>query len=84
MNKKTGILLGSAVLLLALFFGSGSFFSKPVDDRMERLQTLGLPADGLALYQFLLQEIPDVVSQVPCSCCKKTLSWCYDGGCPPL
>ena len=84
MNKKTGILLGSVVLLLALFFGSGTSFSKPVDDRMKRLQTLGLPADGLALYQFLLQEIPDVVSQVPCACCKKMLSWCYEGGCPPL
>ena len=84
MNKKIGALLGGAVLLLLLFIGRGIFFSEPVDDRMERLQTLSLPADGLALYQFLLQEVPDVVSQVPCSCCKKTLSWCYEGGCPPL
>ena len=84
MNKKIGILLGGAVLLLVLFVGSGSFFSKPADDRMERLQRLNLPADGLVLYKFLLQEVPDVVSQVPCACCKKMLSWCYEGGCPPL
>ncbi len=42
-----------------------------------------LPADGLALYQTLLREIPEVVSQVPCACCNQSLSWCYEGGCPP-
>ena len=84
MDKKIGALLGGAALLLALFFASGSFFSQPVDERMERLQRLELPADGLALYQFLLREIPDVVSQLPCACYKKMLSWCYEGGCPPL
>ena len=42
-----------------------------------------LPPDGLALYQTLLREIPEVVSQVPCACCNQSLSWCYEGGCPP-
>jgi len=43
-----------------------------------------LPAqDGLVLYSFLLREIPEVVSQVPCSCCNRNLDWCYKGGCPP-
>ena len=42
-----------------------------------------LPPDGLALYQTLLKEIPEVVSQVPCACCNQSLSWCYEGGCPP-
>ena len=42
-----------------------------------------LPPDGLALYQALLTQIPEVVSEVPCACCNKTLRWCYEGGCPP-
>jgi hypothetical protein len=84
MNKKTGALLGAAALLLLLFVNSGGFLSKQPDDRMARLQELSLPPDGLALYQVLLREIPEVVSQVPCGCCKKTLEWCYEGGCPPL
>ena len=42
-----------------------------------------LPPDGLALYRTLLREIPEVVSQVPCACCNQSLSWCYEGGCPP-
>ena len=42
-----------------------------------------LPPDGLELYATLRDEIPEVVSQVPCVCCNKTLSWCYAGGCPP-
>ena len=49
----------------------------------ERSQPPELPPDGLALYRALLEEIPEVVSQVPCVCCKKTLDWCYEGGCPP-
>lgn len=42
----------------------------------------GIP-DGAPLYAFLLKEIPEVVSQIPCSCCGQMLSWCYEGGCPP-
>ena len=52
-------------------------------DRLEKLRALELPSDGAALYQTLLREIPDVVSQIPCSCCSQTLAWCYEGGCPP-
>lgn len=49
----------------------------------EESQPPPLPPDGLALYQTLLREIPEVVSQVPCACCNQSLSWCYEGGCPP-
>jgi hypothetical protein len=49
----------------------------------EQSQPPPLPPDGLALYRTLLEEIPEVVSEVPCACCKQTLSWCYEGGCPP-
>ncbi len=54
-----------------------------LQERLARLQQLRLPADGLALYQTLLREIPDVTSQVPCACCGESLTWCYEGGCPP-
>lgn len=39
--------------------------------------------DGKPLYAFLLEEIPEVISQVPCACCDQSLKWCYEGGCPP-
>ena len=83
MNRKTGVLLGGAALLFILFVAGGGFLSEEPDGRMEQLQKLSLPADGLALYQTLLEEIPDVVSQIPCACCGEALSWCYEGGCPP-
>ena len=57
--------------------------AEPSEERLARLQQLRLPADGLALYQTLLREIPDVTSQVPCACCGESLTWCYEGGCPP-
>lgn len=38
--------------------------------------------DGKVLYAFLSEQIPQVISQVPCTCCGKTLDWCYAGGCP--
>jgi len=47
------------------------------------LKTLQVPADGAALFDFLLREIPDVVSQVPCVCCSEVLEGCYQGACPP-
>ena len=53
------------------------------DARIERLETLQVPADGAALFDFLLREIPDVVSQLPCVCCSEVLEGCYQGACPP-
>ena len=38
---------------------------------------------GAALFDFLLREIPDVVSQLPCVCCSEVLEGCYQGACPP-
>ena len=43
----------------------------------------GLPADGEPLFRFLLAEIPEVVAEVPCSCCGRKLAECYRGACPP-
>ena len=53
------------------------------DSRLARLRGMELPPDGLDLYQTLLTEIPEVVSQVPCACCNKMLATCYRGFCPP-
>ena len=46
-------------------------------------RAIGVPADGAALFGFLLREIPDVVSQLPCVCCSEVLEGCYQGACPP-
>ena len=74
MNRNI-IVVAIALLLLVL---AGSYIS------FESNKPRELPPDGIALYKALLEEIPEVVSQVPCACCNKTLKWCYEGGCPPL
>jgi hypothetical protein len=38
--------------------------------------------NGKILYEFLLKEAPELMAQIPCACCDKTLDWCYKGGCP--
>ena len=72
-TKWIVVLAAAAAVLLA---GGGYLLN-------EQSQPPELPPDGLALYRALLEEIPEVVSEVPCVCCKKTLDWCYEGGCPP-
>jgi hypothetical protein len=84
MNKKRWIfLIGVPLVLALLMVGSGVFNDPPPNERIARLQTLSLPADGAALFAFLLREIPDVVSEVPCVCCSEVLAGCYQGACPP-
>lgn len=77
----------AAVLLvstLAAVVGFSTFSGDDGDSaRLVALQQVALPEDGLPLYQALLKEIPDVVAEVPCACCDKSLKWCYTGGCPP-
>ncbi len=41
-----------------------------------------LPPDGDELFAFLLKEIPDVVSEIECTCCGKKLADCFHGACP--
>ena len=74
MSTKWIVVLAVAA---AVLLAGGGYLLK------ERSQPPELPPDGLALYRALLEEIPEVVSEVPCVCCKKTLDWCYKGGCPP-
>ena len=75
MSTKWIVVL--AVAAAAVLLAGGGYLLN------EQSQPPELPPDGLALYRTLLEEIPEVVSQVPCACCKQTLSWCYQGGCPP-
>ena len=83
MNKKKTIFLGSAILLVILFAGAAMFTANQPDNHRSRLQKMELPPDGLALYHTLMQEIPEVFSQIPCACCGDMLSDCYQGSCPP-
>ena len=83
MNKKgLALLLGAPVVVVLLILGGG-ILGGTEDAHMERLKTLQVPADGAALFAFMLREIPDVVSQVPCVCCSEVLAGCYQGACPP-
>ncbi len=52
------------------------------DVRLTHLRGLQIPAAGAARFAFLKKEIPDIVSQVTCSCCAKKLIQCYEGACP--
>ena len=75
MKKKRWIFyIGVPLVLALLSMESGVFNDPPPNRRIARLQTLGLPADGAALFAFLLREIPDVVSEVPCVCCDEVLA----------
>ena len=83
MKKKGLALVIGISMALVLVVAVGVFFGGAEDARTKRLKTLQVPAAGPALFGFLLREIPDVVSQVPCSCCSEVLEGCYQGACPP-
>ena len=83
MKKKGLALMIGISMALVLVVAVGVFFGGAEDARTKRLKTLQVPADGAALFDFLLREIPDVVSKVPCSCCSEVLEGCYQGACPP-
>ena len=76
-------LAGGAALFLILIAAALLLPDSQQDERLARLRETELPPDGLELYQTLLREIPEVVSQVPCACCGEMLSACYRGACPP-
>ena len=83
MKKKGLALLLGISMALSLVVAAVIFFRAAEDERIEHLKTLQVPADGAALFDFLLREIPDVVSEVPCVCCSEVLEGCYQGACPP-
>lgn len=55
----------------------------PERARLDRLWQLEVPRPGAARFAFLKEHVPDVVSQVTCSCCGNKLIQCYEGACPP-
>ena len=83
MKKKGLALLIGISMALVVVVTVGVFFGGAEDARTKRLKTLQVPSDGAALFDFLLREIPDVVSQLPCVCCSEVLEGCYQGACPP-
>ena len=83
MNKKVWALLLGASVAVGLLVVGGGFLGGTEDARIERLKTLQVPADGAALFAFMLREIPEVVEKVPCVCCSEVLAGCYQGACPP-
>ena len=58
MKKKGLALLIGISMALGLVVIIGVFFGNAEDARTERLKTLQVPADGAALFDFLLREDP--------------------------
>ncbi len=87
-KRRKRQILYAAVALLALLamVASKVYLSQEgadLDGGRARLSQLTVPPDGSKLYSFMLREIPDIVSELPCACCAMSLEWCYEGGCPP-
>jgi hypothetical protein len=84
-RRKMLLLLLGLVVVFGIVSSTFLLSPKPkkLDPRRERLSELTLPPDGLKLYSFLLKEIPDIVSEIPCSCCGEYLDACYKGKCAP-
>ena len=72
----------TAVPLVLLLVAGVKYMGAPQEGRLDQLRAVRLPADGQPLFQALMREIPDVVSQIPCACCGEPLSACYNGACP--
>lgn len=77
--RRTVVSIGA--LAAALLAVAGVFWGMASEIAPASPETL--PPDGEALYAALLEQIPEVVAEVPCSCCGESLKWCYEGGCPP-
>ena len=75
-----------AALVLAVGAGAWAVYDQVRPDaqteRLARLRQLDMPHPGAQRYAFLMREVPDVVSQVTCACCARTLNQCYGGACP--
>lgn len=84
MTRATLLWAALVVALGAGAWGAYRFFAESPEhvERLARLRQLQVPTNGAFLYTFLMKEVPDVVSQIPCSCCGRTLNQCYGGACP--
>ena len=87
-KKRKGEIMYVALAILAVLtiVVSKLYLSQDgadLDDQRARLSRLTVPPDGSQLYSFLLREIPDIVSEIPCACCAEYLDACFKGRCPP-
>ena len=87
-KKRKGEIMYVALAILAVLtiVVSKLYLSQDgadLDGQRAHLSRLIVPPDGSKLYSFMLKEIPDIVSDIPCACCAMNLDWCYKGGCPP-
>ena len=66
MKKKRWIFyIGVPLVLALLAMGSGVFNDPPPNRRIARLQTLGLPADGAALFASCYARFPTSCQKFP-------------------
>ncbi len=69
-RKGEGLYVAVALLALLAIVVPKLYLSQDgadLDSRRVRLSQLTQPPDGLKLYNVLLREIPDIVSQIPCA-----------------
>ncbi len=76
-------IVAAAACVLVLLGLSSLFLEDAPNERIARLKKLTVPDNGAELFAFMLREIPEVVKEVPCSCCSEVLAGCYQGACPP-
>ena len=76
-------IVAAAACVLVLLGLSILFLEDAPNERIARLKKLTVPDNGAELFAFMLREIPEVVKEVPCSCCSEVLAGCYQGACPP-
>ncbi len=79
MNKTALLTITGAAIITILALAALSGCENKSDADLPPLPK----EDGLVLYNFLMKEAPELVSQAPCSCCGRNLDYCYTGGCPP-
>lgn len=84
---QTGVselkIVAGAAFVLVLLGVSSLFIEDAPNERIARLKKLTVPDNGAELFAFMLREIPEVVKEIPCSCCSEVLAGCYQGACPP-
>ena len=81
--KRMAILTLAALAVVAAGWGLYQIMQPDEgEQRLARLRQMPVPRAGAARFAFLEQEIPDIVSQITCSCCAKKLTQCYNGACP--
>ena len=76
-------IVAAAAFVLVLLGVSSLFIEDAPNERIARLKKLTVPDNGAELFAFMLREIPEVVKEIPCSCCSEVLAGCYQGACPP-